>query len=150
MELKRVEVGERRRRSRDVAEKLMAERQQVFILFNRVAGVEPYSEEKPNQESLQAFCQLIVDYIAAGHFALYQRISEGKERRQRLAQLAEQIYPRIAETTQAVLDFNDKYEQAGESDDAAELSADLSKLGEHLAVRAELEDRLIAKMLAES
>ncbi len=128
----------------------MAERQQVFILFNRVAGVEPYSEEKPNQESLQAFCQLIVDYIAAGHFALYQRISEGKERRQRLAQLAEQIYPRIAETTQAVLDFNDKYEQAGESDDAAELSADLSKLGEHLAVRAELEDRLIAKMLAES
>lgn len=150
MELKRAEVGDRRRRGRDVAEKLLAERQQVFVLFNRVAGIEPYSEEKPSQESLQEFCQILVDYIAAGHFALYQRISEGRERRQRLAQMAERLYPRIAETSQAVVNFNDKYDAIREPQTAPELSADLSRLGEYLAVRAELEDRLISEMLAES
>jgi regulator of sigma D len=148
MASKQMQVGERRRGSREVAEKLLAERQQVLVLFNQVAGVKPYSEKKPSRESLQEFCQLLVDYIAAGHFALYQRISAGDERRQRLAEVAERVYPRIARTTQAVVDFNDKYDGARALEATDELVRDLSALGEHLAVRAELEDRLIAEMLA--
>lgn len=148
MASKQMQVGERRQGSREVAEKLLAERQQVLVLFNQVAGVKPYSEKKPSRESLQEFCQLLVDYIAAGHFALYQRISVGDERRQRLAEVAEQVYPRIARTTQAVVDFNDKYDGARALEATDELVRDLSALGEHLAVRAELEDRLIAEMLA--
>ena len=84
-----------------------------------------------------------MDYIAAGHFTLYERIVNGEERRQRVAEVADDIYPDIAETTGAALDFNDKYERPEKVNEGEQLSADLSVLGEQLANRIELEDKLI-------
>jgi len=141
------EQRERRSGTRTLIDKMLTERQRMLVLFERVAGVAPYADEMPNDKLLRDFSQILVDYIASGHFGLYERISEGKERRRGVVQLAEELYPRIANTTQVAVEFNDVYEKMnGESIDG-ELNNLLSKLGEELAVRIELEDQLITEML---
>ena len=137
---------ERRTRSRNIVEHLETERAEVLVNFCRVAGIEPYESpnQQPNQEEcLRDFCQLMVDYLAAGHFGLYQRFIDGQERRREIYKLAEKLYPQIAKTTQFALDFNDKYEHETEDAFNDEFSEDLSKLGQALATRIELEDRLL-------
>jgi regulator of sigma D len=116
---------------------MLSERQRMLVLFERCAGVEPYAAETPNDKLLQEFSQILVDYIASGHFGLYERISEGKERRRGIVKLAEELYPRIANTTQVAIG-----EEIG-----GDLLKMLSKLGEELAVRIDLEDQLITEML---
>lgn len=137
--------AERRGRSRELAMKLVAERTQMLVLFCRLAGIESYTaENKPVRELLQEFCQILVDYIAAGHFALYERIVERTERRREIVKLAEELYPRIAMTTDAALDFNDKYDSDNERQALDELPREMSRLGEQIATRIELEDRLLS------
>src|SRR5688572_17190928 len=96
---------DRRSGSREMARKLLAERTEMFVLYCRLAGLAPYNGKPKNggHELLQEFCQVLVDYIAAGHFSLYERIVSGTERRKEVADLAAQIYPRIAQTTEAAL-----------------------------------------------
>jgi len=137
---------ERRRGSQDMASKLISERTEMLVTFCRLAGIEPYTANKPVQKLLQEFCQILVDYVAAGHFALYERIVEGKERRRTVSDLAAEIYPRIAKTTDVALDFNDKYDCEDHCTALDSLSADLSHLGEEMALRIDLEDRLLALM----
>jgi regulator of sigma D len=137
---------ERRRGSQDLVAKLVTERTEMLATFCRLAGIEPYTPDKPVQELLQEFCQILVDYVAAGHFALYERIVAGQERRREIAVLAAEIYPRIADSTGTVLDFNDKYDCGDHCTALDALGTDLSRLGEELAVRIELEDRLLAAL----
>jgi regulator of sigma D len=139
---------ERRAGSQELVQKLVAERTEMLSLYCQLAGLEPYgngknSRVKHSQELLQKFCQVLVDYIAAGHFSLYERIVNGTERRQQISALAENLYPRIAKSTEAALDFNDKYDCGDHCEIAASFSDDLSRLGEELAARIELEDKLI-------
>jgi regulator of sigma D len=126
---------------------MLSERQRMLVLFERLAGVEPYADELPDDDLLQEFSQILVDYIASGHFGLYERISEGKERRRAIVNLADKLYPRIANTTQVAMEFNDVYEKSNGEGISGNLTNMLSKLGEELAVRIELEDQLISEML---
>ena len=72
---------DRRSGTRSLIDNMLTERQRMLVLFERLAGVEPYADEMPNDKLLREFSQILVDYIASGHFGLYERISEGKERR---------------------------------------------------------------------
>ncbi len=137
----------RRARSYELTRKLVAERTEMLVLFCRLAGIESYAPEiRPVKKLLEEFCQILVDYISAGHFALYERIIDGTERRRDVASLAEQLYPAIAETTDAALDFNDRYDRDNHRPMLENLPQELSQLGEQIAVRIELEDRLIAAL----
>jgi regulator of sigma D len=138
---------DRRSGTRSLIDKMLSERQRMLVLFERLAGVEPYADELPNNELLQEFSQILVDYIASGHFGLYERISQGKERRRGIVNLADKLYPRIANTTRVAIEFNDVYEKSNGERISANLTDLLSKLGEELAVRIELEDQLISEML---
>jgi regulator of sigma D len=129
---------------------MLGERQRMLVLFERLAGVEPYADEMPDNDLLQEFSQILVDYIASGHFGLYERIAEGKERRRAIVNLADRLYPRIANTTQVAIEFNDVYEKSNGESIGVNLTDMLSKLGEELAVRIELEDQLISEMLERS
>jgi regulator of sigma D len=130
------------RRRGDVVKSLVVERTEMLVTYCRLAGVEPFNPPtKSVHELLQEFCQVLVDYIAAGHFTLYDRLGGKNERRKELREIAERVYPRIAESTDAALTFNDKYSEGNGS--LLELSRDLSKLGEEIAVRIDLEDKLI-------
>lgn len=137
---------ERREGSRDMVRKLMDERTEMLSLYCRLAGVDTAKNGRrhaPAAELLQEFCQVMVDYLAAGHFSLYERMVNGNERRQNLAALAEQVYTRIDETTQAALDFNDKYDGKNGLELSMAFDDDLNRLGEVLASRIEVEDKLL-------
>lgn len=143
-------IDERRAGSTGIGEKLVAERAEMLILFCQVAGLQPYHKETDPElvlQRLQEFCQMLMDYIAIGHFGLYERIAAGKERRHGVAGLASELYPRIAETTEVAVAFNDKYDCSDYSKIGDNLDNDLSVLGEELAARAELEDRLLHAMV---
>lgn len=143
------ELRERRGVSYDVIKRLTEERVEMLVLFCRVAGINNFEngDAQSSQATLQQFCQILVDYIASGHFGLYERIVNGQERRNNVSKLAEKLYPRIAETTQVAVDFNDKYDCEDYCDMSASLESDLSFLGEQLATRIELEDQLIQAMM---
>ena len=141
------ERDERRGRTRTLIDTMLAERQGLLMLYEKVAGIAPYSGGQPDATTLPEFSQALVDYIASGHFGLYGRISEGTERRKGVLSTASELYSRIAQTTETAIAFNDAYERAGKQGLTDELSTWLSKLGEDLAVRIELEDRLIAQLL---
>ncbi len=134
---------ERRSGTQEMVAKLTAERTQMWVLYCQAAGMEGFVRHKPLPQLLQEFCQILIDYIASGHFVLYERIANGKERRKPVSDLAAQLYPRIAQSTQAALDFNDRYDSEDQCEHAETLAEDLSKLGEELAIRIELEDKLI-------
>lgn len=136
---------ERRAGSRELVQKLISERTEMLVLYCRLAGLDTKGERRhaPAVKLLQEFCEVMVDYLAAGHFSLYERIVNGNERRMSFAQLAEQLYPRIAEITQVALDFNDKYDGKNGLELAMSFDDDLSHLGELLANRIEMEDRLL-------
>jgi regulator of sigma D len=143
------DVSSRRSQSREMADRLVKQRKEMLVVFWRLAGLEPYASE-PNpaaaQKDVQEFCQLLVDYIAAGHFVLYERIVNGTERRKAVADLADELYPRISAATDAALQFNDKYDCGDHCEITDGLKEDLSRIGEELALRAELEDRLLSAM----
>jgi regulator of sigma D len=144
------EQRDRRSGTRSLIDKMLSERQRMLVLYERLAGVEPYADELPNDALLEEFSQILVDYIASGHFGLYERISKGKERRRGIMDLAEELYPRIANTTQVAIEFNDVCEKSNGERMTGNLSGMLSKLGEELAVRIELEDQLISEMLGQN
>lgn len=139
----------RRKGSRAQIDRMLAERQQMLVLMCEVLGLKPYSPDKPVRETLAEFNAVLVDYIAAGHFGLYQRIVEGTERRQAVVTTASQCYPRIAASTDAAIEFNDKYSGEWNFHFMDTLAEDLSKLGERLATRIELEDQIIAAMIGD-
>ncbi len=97
-----------------------------------------------NAIDLQGFCEVLVDYVSAGHFEIYEQLLQ--EARafgdQRGLELARQIYPRIEAITQVALSFNDHCDN-GDSRDSKSLHAELEHLGSLLQERFELEDCLI-------
>lgn len=146
---------DRRTRTRREIKQLISERNEVLALYCSLAGCDGSQTSSSNDidgETLQEFCQLLIDYIATGHFELYSRISEGKERRSEIITLANAIYPRIQKTTALAVEFNDTYDSGSQftSDVKSKLPQQLSQLGESLATRIELEDQLINTLLAPS
>ena len=127
--------------------KLLAERQEMLVLFCKVAGLEPYSRTQSLESLLQGFCQVLVDYTAFGHFEVFGHISNGRERRSEVIKVAESIYPEFVAATEEAVNFNDKYDLSDHALSFDGLAEDLSNLGEQLANRIELEDQLIATML---
>ena len=134
---------ERRGRTREMVQKLLDERQEMLLMFCRVAGLEPYKNSTPSVDVLQEFCQVLIDYSAVGHFEIYERIVAGRERRGRVVEVAREVYPRIAEASEVAVEFNDKYDASDHELDLQQLEHDLGNLGEELAVRIEMEDHII-------
>lgn len=140
---------ERRERLHNTIASLVRLRQEVIVSYCQLSGVSSFDRRNDEAHAVEAdqlrrFCQIMVDYTAMGHFEVYQRIIEGKERRRAVKEVAAEVYPAIAETTDYLVDFNDKYDAfEGTPDDVDMLARDLSKLGEVIAVRGELEDRIL-------
>lgn len=147
-------ANDRRSRTRKEIKQLIAERNEVLSLYCQLAGCENNGANKDHSdidaEVLQEFCQVLIDYIATGHFELYNRISEGGERRGDMSHLASEIWPRIKKTTQTAVEFNDLYDGGNSysNDLKVQLPQNLSRLGEDLATRIELEDKLINTLLS--
>lgn len=126
----------------EIIDRWLKERQDLLVLFCKLSAQKgaPFSEE--TEVTLRNFCQILVDYVSAGHFEVYEQlVNEGHEYDdQEGLSVAKVQYKTIDATTEFILDFNDKYQ---ETDDLGELLQDLSKLGESLATRFEAEDKMI-------
>ncbi len=118
------------------------ERKDLLVLFCGLSNKDSTDTREEREANLRRFCQILVDYVSAGHFEVYQQLlKEGKESGDpEGVSLAEVQYKTIDATTEVILDFNDKYQ---ETDDLGTLNDDLSKLGECLATRFEAEDNMI-------
>ena len=131
----------------ELAAKLLTARQESLVLYHKLATLKLRTPVGPVQQHLlQQFRQALVDYLALGPFEVFQALEEqptdspyGGAR-----DLARQFYARIARTTQAALTFHDRYDGPLSPTASAALHEDLSRLGEQLATRIELEDQIIA------
>jgi len=144
--------NERRARTRNEIKRLIEERNSVLSQYYNLAQ---YAEDDDKHadntlELLEEFCQDLVDYMATGHFEIYRRIEEGNERRDEITKLADKIMPRINNTTQIAVAFNDLYDSTTDINDTAvkQLPQYLEKLGKELATRIDLEDQFINTLLA--
>ena len=77
---------------------------------------------------------------------MYRYLSDNRERRASVLSVADEIYPKIIETTDQILRFNDKYESMSLDNSVEFLAVDLSNLGECIAERIQLEDEVISAM----
>lgn len=135
---------ERRVRSAGVVKKVIELRGDLLACYSKLVAQRPFNRRDGVVPlMLQRFCQDLVDYTATAHFQLYRHFAESRERRKAVVEVADRIYPRILDITECILDFNDKYDCEDHCGDLRELSDDLSRLGELLADRIELEDELI-------
>jgi len=127
----------------EIIDRWLEDRQAMLVQYCALSGLDQDLSDLQRGEKLRSFCQILVDYVSAGHFEVYdQLIKEGREFEDAEAlQEAGKLYDTIDTTTERLLDFNDKYL---ETDDVSSLSLDLSQLGEALEVRFSTEDRLIS------
>jgi len=138
-----LEIVERRAKSHTDIGHLVESRKETLALYSNLASRQPFKAEHETQLLLQSFCESLIDYTATAHFQLYRHIDEDKERRGPVLKIADEIYPNIAEITQSFLEFNDKYDCGDHCIHLEALADDLSALGERLADRIDLEDKLI-------
>lgn len=139
-------VAERRSSSQDQLKTLLETRTETLSLYSQLANMRPFEQDREIQLMIQEFCEALVDYSASAHFQLYRYIEDKNERRAAVQELAEKVYPRIAESTRVFLDFNEKYDCEDHCDSLSNLDSDLSHLGELLADRILLEDQVISAM----
>lgn len=140
--------ADKRSYTRDQVLKLLDERQEMFVLFCQLAGLDPYQSSAPVEQRVRAFCQKMIDYIAAGHFAIYDRLSNNGERRHQVLEVAAIVYSSIEDTTDIAIAFNDKYDENDHMLDFSNLQSDLAMLGEAMSNRADYEDRLLDALVS--
>jgi regulator of sigma D len=104
-------------------------------------------DSRPDHEVLErrqkALCELLVDYVSAGHFEVFHElINEAESFGDDSCALAEKLMPAIGDTTEVILAYEEKYGDG--QGKLVKLKRDLSALGEVLESRFVLEDRLIA------
>ncbi len=120
----------------------LTERNELLVLYCKLSG-QRNQQQLPDTQEVNQFCDVLVDYVSAGHFEVYEQIvNECETHGPGSIELLEQLYPKISQTTDIVVKFNDKYADFSEGSQIT-LDDDLSVLGEAIARRVELEDNLI-------
>ncbi|WP_421868183.1 sigma D regulator [Motiliproteus sp.] len=127
----------------DLIDRWLQERQDLLSLFVALPQQQLGDELS---DLLRQFSEILVDYASSWHFGVYEHLlAEAGEFNDGGLELAKEVDPKIRATTDQILAFNDQYSdrEALNVQEIAHLSQDLSKLGEVLAERFELEDQLI-------
>lgn len=127
----------------------LEERQQLIVCYCKLAALPPFDKQNagqqlPEQQQILHFCQLLMDYLSAGHFEVYDQIvSQCATNGAHSKALAEALCPKIASSTDLALEFNDKFADEAAHQTLSSFDADLSRLGQALEERFGLEDELI-------
>jgi regulator of sigma D len=141
-----VQEGVDRRKSSEKLDALVSARTETLALLTDLAGRQPFHPDASTERALRRFCEALIDYTASAHFQLYRFLADNRERRQAVRAIADELYPKIVETTDTILRFNDKYESMSIDSSVEYLAHDLSSLGECIADRIQYEDRVISAM----
>ena len=140
--------GQNKQQRWDAVEQLLQrwlrERREILVKYAGIAATMDKIDDPAHLlAGIHRLRQVLVDYISAGHFEVFHElIREAEAFADDSGKHANDIIARIADTTEVMMGFDEKY---GASEPAAsELNPDLSLLGEMLELRFSLEDQLIA------
>jgi len=128
----------------DLLTRWLKERRSLLGKYTEIAvSLDSQSDDEAMQLRQKALCDLLVDYVSAGHFEVFHELVNEAERfGDGSCALAEKLLPEIGATTEVILAYEEKYGvMAGYKD---KVKRDLSALGEVLESRFVLEDQLIA------
>ncbi len=138
---------EKATQSKHLVAVLQEDRQAMWAMYCKIAEMKPvFANSKKVRPVLSRFSQLLIDYISLGHFCIYEQLLAEKQQKAILS-YANQLYPEFSSTTQSAMLFNDAYKRDNRNLNPDNLASDLSSLGEDLAKRMELEDRLCSMLL---
>lgn len=125
----------------------LRERQQLLYLLCTIRGLRS-AGQGPVAEQVQEFCEVLMDYISAGHFEIYRELAREARCFQRdNPQMTRSIMQRLEESTDEALAFNDDFDT--EDHIRALLDVLPQRLGdllEKLEERFALEDQLIVSI----
>src|SRR5690554_8140420 len=129
----------------DLIDRWLKERQELIIRLCELTDWKEFGEVEAIVKRLTEFCQALLDYVSSGHFEIYEQLlEEARAVNENSTELVNRLYPRIQLTTEAALDFNDRFDATPEdAEDLKQLLPELSVLAERLAERFEMEDMLI-------
>jgi regulator of sigma D len=126
---------------------LFRQRAAVWHMYCEIAGMKlEFANTEKLRPALCKFSQLLIDYVSIGHFGIYERLLTKKQQYSVLS-YSNKLYPTFSGTTAAAIMFNDIYDNTKIHFNTLNLATDLSNLGEQLARRMELEDKLCALLL---
>ncbi len=131
--------------SNELVDRWLKTRKQLLVAYYNLVGLRPVkgAHSAIDEKALDDFCQGLVDYLSTGHFNVYERIVREMEGPSPLL-AASQLYPQLEANTQEIMDFYDtSLETAIDHDNWQEFQHALSGIGEALASRFALEDKLI-------
>jgi len=125
----------------------LLERHKLLIAYCELAGITPNEQDEaalPHDLHIKHFCQILMDYISAGHFEIFEKIiSDTQYSTCNTANALHNIYSKILVSTDLALQFNDKYAENIKDEHLNAFDNCLSILGKHLEQRFELEDQLV-------
>lgn len=139
---------EKQSQNRQLVEALQEERSAVWAMYCKMAEMRPFfANSEKVRPMLSRFSQLLIDYVSLGHFGIYEHLLAEKKQQFAVLAYANRLYPAFSNTTASAISFNDAYDDGKRNFKTDNLASDLSMLGEHLARRMELEDRLCSMLL---
>ena len=138
---------EKKQQAYQLIAELQKERQEVWSLYCHIAELVPFSANRTVRKKLVRFSEILIDYVSLGHFGVCECLFADADSQDPALSVAKEIYPVLSSTTEAAVSFNDKYENSAATTIFDDLKQDLSALGESLAKRIDLEDRLCELIL---
>ncbi|WP_299730672.1 sigma D regulator [uncultured Endozoicomonas sp.] len=126
----------------EIIDRWLSERQELIVLYCSINGMDQFDDDnRPVANKLKELCQILVDYVSAGHFEVYEQlIQEALEHKDKSGEFVLDIIPRLEENTSKCLSFNDSCESISS---LQRLQESVSELGEALEERFSLEDKMI-------
>lgn len=123
-----------------IIEDWLKNRQSLIVSFNQLCMLKPFDTPTADisaiKETLDDFCQHLIDYVCIGQFHLFEKIARNIPNQSPDRPLLN----RLLRMTLQAIHFNDQYTQP---QDLSKLENELSILGENIALRLELEDELL-------
>lgn len=120
-------------------------RQRLLVSYCTLAGLNTDNSSLPEANDIAEFCEYLMDYLSTGHFEVFDMLVDDDASGQALKH---RLYPKLTKTTDAALEFNDKFAEAVTIEQAENFDSALASLGETLEERFGFEDELIAHMYA--
>ncbi|KAA6041693.1 sigma D regulator [Pantoea sp. ICBG 1758] len=120
-------------------------RRHLLVTYYELIGIKPNKEALTalNEQALDDFCHTLVDYLSTGHFSMYERIIKDLQGDSPLVAAAH-LYPALESNTDRIMQLYDSHlQQAITDENCVEFQRALSEVGETLASRFSLEDKLI-------
>ncbi|GHD40667.1 regulator of sigma D [Marinobacter persicus] len=132
----------------ELIDRWLKERQELLVHYCALSGETDREDVQALQPKFVRLCEVLMDYVSAGHFEVYEQlIQEAREFNDGGLELAARVYPQIEKTTEVALNFNDRLDGGALSgEDTEQLFGELSRLGEALENRFEMEDVLIDQL----